>query len=93
MRNMKQFSAATNGAAHGGMSIDDLLAAAGIVRALVRRAHALAETGSFPETAKAAAMLKKCFESELENNLIAAYDKLPIPQAVNGFNGACEQAE
>ena len=74
------------------MSIDELLGAASIVRTLVRRAQALTETGDFPQTMKAAAVLKKSFETELEKNLIAAYEKLPAPQAYNSAEAA-EQAE
>jgi hypothetical protein len=92
MRTLKQSKARTDRAQRESVSIDELLAAAAIVRSLVRRAHALTELAEFPETRKAAAVLKKAFESELEKNLIAAYDSLPVPQPGEGLDIAREQA-
>ena len=92
MRNLTRSPAKMNGAQHSAMSIDDLLAAASLVRALVRRAESLTEAGDFPQTLKAAAMLKDSFEAELETNLIAVYDK-PPPKAYNGVHAAPEQPE
>lgn len=59
--------------------IEGLLRLHKSMRTLVRSAHELVDPRSFPESARAVAALAKKFETELEANLMGAYEAAPAP--------------
>jgi len=63
-----------------GPEIDRLLYVNRTIGVLVKRVHTLLEPHEFPESLAAINAFSEAFNSELETNLLQAYDRAPVRQ-------------